>query len=144
MFQRGVCGNEAFHLETKNTFTGQRMHPAILDMKLEHLQFRKLLAHNVALYHPTVKPMNEIENVHRRISSLDPWLPSGSWAKWCPEASIKERGAIPMKALERIAQSKQLREWSTKSKANPNTAMKTVMKTSLFKKAKQHFKLRRQ
>ena len=51
-----------------------------------------------------------------------------------------------MKALDRAAQSKRLHDWSVKSKSQPNKAMKTgtkTVKTSIFKKAKQHFKLRR-
>jgi hypothetical protein len=146
VFQRGVCGNEAFHLEMKNTFTGQSMHPAVLDMKLEHVQVRKLLAHNVALYHPTVKPMGEIEVVHRRVASLDPWIQSGSWTTWCNEVPEQKRGRTPMKVLERAVQSKQLHDWSVKNKAQPSKAMKAgtkIFKSSIFTKAKQHFKLRR-
>ena len=94
LFQSGVCGNEAFHRETKNTFNGQSMHLATLDMKLEHLQVRKLLAHNIALYHPTVHWMSEQEVVQRRVPSMDLW-PTSWGEEWCSGAGVLSRGRIP-------------------------------------------------
>ena len=148
-FQSGVCGNEAFHRETANMFNGLSMHPATLDMKLEHLQTRKLLAHNVALYHPTVKPMTEVEVVHRRVSSLDPWLHPNTWEKWCDASDVRQRGHTPPQMLEHAAQKARLRDWTAQTKATePHTAksmkaMKKLTKSSIFGKSKKHDKLRR-
>ena len=95
LFQSGVCGNETFHREIKNISSGVSMHLAVLDMKLQYIQMRKLLAHNSALYHTTVRQMEASEMVSRRIPSIDPWAAPNSWSDWCPDLFVNVRGAIP-------------------------------------------------
>jgi hypothetical protein len=100
---------------------------------------RKLLAHNVALYHPTVKPMTEIEVVHRRVSSLDPWTHPNTWEKWCDDNDVSQRGQTSVKMMEHATQKARLRAWESKSMK----VMKKLTKSSIFGKSKKHAKLRR-
>ena len=116
-------------------------------MKLEHIQIRKLLAHNVAMYHPTVKPMSEVEVVTRRTASLDAWEKLGSWAEWCGDGSTRERSK-PVKMRLRASQIKRFSDWKKKNKTTKTIGkavkvMKIAMKTSTFRRAKHHWKLRR-
>ena len=140
-FQRGVCGNESFHLEVKHAFNGQSMHPAVLDMKKDHLQMRKLLAHNVAVYWPTVKPMDELEIVHQRVASFDPWKEPDSWAKFCNQ----RKGNIKSKTIkERDLQQQRLSKWRVATKTKHTMArMNKWMKYSVFNKPKGNAILRR-
>ena len=143
-FQTGVLGNEAFHLETKHVFMGQSMHAAVLDMKVEHLQIRKLLAHNVCMYNPTVNPMDELEIVQAKVASMDPWCMEGSWKRWCDACDFQRGGNKPVKIQERDAQRQRFRVWGSKQ-MSPMKNMKQrkhpKKKVSVFARAKNHVKL---
>ena len=143
LFQSGVCGNEAFHRETKNTFNGQSLHLATLDMKLEHLQVRKLLAHNIALYHPTVHWMSEQEVVQRRVSSMDLW--PTSWGEWCSGAGVLSRGRIPRLGFKRAVEAARLHTWKAKNQRSgqSSASQKVTKKVDIFRKPKSSHKLRR-
>ena len=130
MFQRGVCGNEAFHLEIKHQPMGQRMFPATLDMKLQPLQLRKLMAHNMALYTPTVKYMEELEVVHHRVASDDPWADLKSWAQCCDQSESVPHASRSSLAMKRSHEASRFRKWAAKSmKTMKSMYVSKAMKT---------------
>ena len=49
-------------LEAKHIFVGQKTRAAVLDMKVEQLQIRKLLAHNVCMCNPGDEPYGRIRD----------------------------------------------------------------------------------
>ena len=116
LFQTGVCGNEAFHREVKDTLSHVSMHPSVLDMKLSYLKIRKLLAHNSALYHQTIRRMEEPEVLARRVAMIDLW-PGKAWIKWCGPSDTHGRGQFPATTAQRWAESKRLREWKASMKS---------------------------
>ena len=139
LFQCGVTGNEAFHLEVKNTFAHVKMHPAVRDMKLQHLQIRKLIAHNSSLYHSTLRHMEELEVLNRRAASLKLWGSVAKEAGWFNATQYEGRGNTPQAGCSRIVQSSRLRAWTKKNKIKKvkTNAMKVqAMKVSVFRRAK--------
>ena len=105
-FQAGVCGNEAFHREIKSTFDHCAMHPSVLEMKLTHLHTRMLIAHNSALYHPTLRRMEEGEVLARRVPLLLPWPTDKKWNAWCASVAEHVRGLLPARAKRRQLEQK--------------------------------------
>ena len=98
LFQDGVCGNEALHLETKNTYNHTTMHPAVLNMKTEHLQTRKLLAHNTASAGAFGRMQQSGRpNDKRVLEFIMPLIEVLTWRKWCdksPSLEISIKKAI--------------------------------------------------
>ena len=143
LFQSGVCGNEAFHLETKNTFNNMSLHPAVLDMKLEHLQTSKLLAHNSTLYHTAICQMDEQEVLYRRVASVQTLTSESKWANWC-NSQTPGRGNVPLRGQQKKAQVTRLAKWAAQQRAAAMKAMKVmksmkarrVMKTSIFRRGR--------
>ena len=134
LFQSGVCGNEAFHYEVKRVFSNVSMHPSTLELKLGCLQIRKLLAHNSALYRPTLRERDEAGVLACLVPSVTLWGTPSQWAKWCGACGAKPRGKVPALAKARALESQRFRLWNSgKTKKRVKCAKHTKTKRTVFR-----------
>ena len=98
-------------------------------MKLEHLQMRKLLAHNTGLYHPTLRPMEELEVVYRRVAAVDLWPTPQKWKDWCDAVDVSSRGLKPALGKKTDEEKERLKTWTQRTTAHETKTKKTVKKT---------------
>ncbi|CAJ1456297.1 unnamed protein product, partial [Effrenium voratum] len=110
----GTTSNEALHAELNSWFRQvQQLHRSTLQLKLRVLFLGKLLAHNMALYHPTARQMPSAHVLARRLGqslwTKDEW---SEWAAQTREAKLKapirvqvahEQAAIAASGLKRPA-----------------------------------------
>ena len=114
----GTTSNESSHAEINNWFRQtQQIHQATLRLKLQILQLAKLLPHNAAAYHPTVRQATA-GYVLARVAMRTVWH-SEQWTEWC--ASLN-RGCRPSKTdlplhRARLAQADTVRQWVMKRPA---------------------------
>ncbi|CAJ1423131.1 unnamed protein product, partial [Effrenium voratum] len=108
----GTTSNEALHAELNSWFRQvQQLHRSTLQLKLRVLFLGKLLAHNMALYHPTARQMPSAHVLARRLGqslwTKDEW---SEWAAQTREAKLKapirvqvahEQAAIAASGLKR-------------------------------------------
>ena len=145
LFQSGVCGNEAFHYEVKRVFNNVSMHPSTLELKLGCLQIKKLLAHNSALYRPTLRERDEAGVLARLVPSVKLWGTPAKWAKWCGACGAKPRGKVPSLAQARALESKRFRLWkSMKTEKAVKCNKRSNKKRTVFRQLKGLDILRRQ
>ena len=118
-------------------FDQRSMHPAVVGMLLSHLHLRKLLAYASALYHPTLRMMEEGEVLARRAPSVVLWPHAKAWADWCVPASRTVRNLIPMAGVQRAKEASRLRKWTRENKTSNKVRKHVVGKRSVFRQLKQ-------
>ena len=81
----GTCSNEAMHGEMKPWFREEKnMYQSSLRLKLDVFVFNKHVSHNVALYRPTSRALQQNTIFHRVIGALPLWS-TEAWSDWCRE-----------------------------------------------------------
>ena len=59
LFDSGTCANEAFHAELNNWFRNQsELHASTVELQLGFNVIAKMLAHNSAMYYPTLRQLS--------------------------------------------------------------------------------------
>ena len=130
-------------MEVKRMFSNMSMHPATLDLKLQCFGIRKLLAHNSALYHPTLMIMEEAGVLARRVGSMKLWPTEVQWKKWAGVSVAKKRGRVPALVRKWDAESERLRGWKVKKAMKKAATFKKQTKRSVFRTPKKLHILRK-
>ena len=80
----GTTSNESLHHEVNCWFREtQKIHQSSLNMKLRILRLGKLVTHSAAMYHQTIRQVNQAV-VLARASGHRLWSPA-QWSDWCRE-----------------------------------------------------------
>jgi len=118
LLARGTMANEALHAELNGWFRQiQQLHQSTLELKLRVLTLRKQLAHNSAMFHPTLKQMPA--NVVLAATLGAPLWEDEAWREWCETLQTGGRTAkadLPMRDAFRKQQVR-LAEWVRKRPA---------------------------
>jgi hypothetical protein len=103
----GTASNEALHAEMNRWFRQtQQIHPATLKLKLRCCGLGKLIAHNSAMYSPTLRQISPAVALARVASA--PWWTKSEWIRWCRKLyskSIIDKANTPL-FLAKQAQAK--------------------------------------
>jgi len=118
LLARGTMSNEALHAELNGWFRQiQQLHQSTLELKLRVLTLRKQLAHNSAMFHPTLKQLPA--NMVLAATLGAPLWEADAWQEWCAPLQTSGRtakAALPMRNAFRNEQAR-LREWVRKRPA---------------------------
>ena len=132
----GTSSNEALHAEINAWLrTCNSLHRSTLRLKLQLMQYRKLLTHHVATCYPFARVTSE-SVVLSRACARPTWTVDG-WNEWCDEQG---RGGVQMKAdlplvRARDAEAALVHEWVKKK---PATSTPRRVRRTPFTAKRQH------
>ena len=103
----GTSSNEALHAEINAwSRTNHALHQSTLRLKLQIMQFGKLVAHHAATCFPTIKQCSESVLLARCLASED-W-PDEKWKACCKGT---EKAHLPLHK-DRVQEAAQVRQWN--------------------------------
>ena len=119
----GTSSNEALHSQV-NAWTKsiRNLHQSTLKLKLEVMQFGKLLTHHVACCYPCVRQTSESILLARSVSKAI-WT-SAAWSRFCAGTS---KADLPFHQA-RTQEAKEIKEWVFKKPAGKKKVRKSKLK----------------